>query len=435
MAKQNPRSPSTPWLRTTALAATIATIALQTTVTPASAATRQPDSAPITLTIADYYASPPASVEFTKIISEYDASHPNVRIVASLVPQPSFVSKMLEDAAGGNTPDLIAGDNPDVPDFTKAGILAPITPYLAAAGLSEKSFFSGPIIAGTWHGALYALPVGLNVELLYYNKTMLANAGLAVPTTWSQMTSAAAKLTDKAKSVYGFAASGYAGEETSWDWETYFWELGGSFSNLDSSAGIRSLTYWTSFLKDGTSPQAELTNSYVQGFASEFAEKQFALAQMGSWDLPLVTSEAPKTGLSWGITTLPTPSAGEAPTPPFGGELFTIGRTDSAHELAAWDFLDWLYAPQRISAFDYAIGYVPALKAAIPGFVAAHPAYAVVAKELSHSESRTAQLAYNYPAASTDLWTVIPEIMDGSVSVSAGAKTLNSELAPLVVVK
>lgn len=392
-------------------------------------------SKPITLTVADYWGAPPASQEFPALIKRYEAIHRNVHIVESSVPQSNFVSKVLEEAAGGNTPDVIVGDNPDTPDFTKAGILAPITQDMARAGLKVSSFYPGPMQAASWKGQIYGLPVGNNVELLYYNKTLLAKAGVAVPKTWAQLQAAAKRLTDKPKNVYGFAASGYAGEETTWDWETYLWELGGSLAKINSPAGIKSLEFFTGFVKDGTSPQAELTTSFVQEMATLFSEGRFALGQMGSWNLSVVAQDAAKTGLKWGVTVLPVPRAGQHPVVPFGGENFAVGKTDKAHEAAAWNFIDWLFQPKRIGPFDYGLSYLPTLKAAVPTFLKLHPIYTAVAAEMAHSESRTAQLAYNYPQASQDIWTEMASIMDGRASAVSAASRLTSEVSPLVVFK
>ena len=204
---------------------------------------------------------------------------------------------------------------------------------------------------------------------------------------------------------------------------------------MNTPQAAKSLEWWSSFLKNGSSPQAELTSSFASEIATLFAEGQMAMTQTGSWNLAVVAADAPKTHLSWGVTTLPSPSATQPPIVPFGGEDFSIGKTDGAHEAAAWAFIKWLFAPQRISPFDYGLSYLPALKAAVPAFVKAHPVYAAVAAEMAHSESRTANLAYNYPEASTDIWTELANVFDGRTTVAQALKTMASEVSPLVVVK
>ena len=167
-----------------AVVAVVTLTGAMATAGSASATTRHPQApSAITLTILDYWGGPPVGTEFPILIKQYEAANPNVTIQETSVPQPTFVSKVLEEAAGGNTPDMIIGDNPDVPDFTHAGVLEPLTSFLPGSGLTENAFFSGPMQAATWHGAIYGVPVGSNVELLYYNKTLLAKAGVAVPKT------------------------------------------------------------------------------------------------------------------------------------------------------------------------------------------------------------------------------------------------------------
>jgi len=425
--------------RTAATAAMVAMVALTSSMATAgsvSAMTRHSGGrSAITLTVLDYWGGPPAGVEFPKLIKQYEAAYPNVHIQETSVPQPSFVSKVLEDAAGGNTPDVIIGDNPDVPDFTHTGILAPLTKLMPSTGLTTSDFYPGPMQAATWDGVVYGVPVGSNVELLYYNKALLAKAGVAVPRTWAQLSAAALKLTNKAKNIYGFGAGLYAGEENTWDWENYLWDVGGSLADLNSPAAAKALTWWTSFVKNGSSPAAEVTTSFDGEIPTLFAEGQLAMAETGSWNLSVVAGDAPKTHLSWGVTTLPTPSAGQSPVVPFGGEDFSVGKTDATHEAAAWAFIRWLFAPNRISSFANGLSYLTPLKAAVPAYLKAYPLYAPVATEMGHSESRTANLAYNYPQASQDIWTAIDEVLDGRLTVPAALKTMASDVTPLVVVK
>lgn len=388
--------------------------------------------APITLTIADYWGG---NVWYHKLLKTYEAQHPNVHIADTDVAQASFVSKVLTDAAGGSTPDLILGDNPDVPDFVRSGIVMPLNKLLPKAHLSPAQFYPGPMQAATWNHAVYGLPVGSNVELLFYNKGLLAKAHVAVPHTWAQLTAAAKKLNDPAKHVWGFEASGFPDEVTTWDWEPYLWQLGGSLTNVDSAAAIRSMTFYTSFIKDGLSPKSELTASEFAEDGTLFAEGEFALAEMGSWDFPVIATTAKKTGLSWGVTTLPTPKAGEAPDVPFGGEDWSIGKTNAAHEAAAWNFLKWWFTPSRLLQENLDEGYLPPLKSLAASFPKKHPLFAPIAAEMKTSRSRTTNYAYNYPAASKILWTTMGSIMDGSTSVQAGLAAAQKQLASLVVFK
>src|SRR6266404_4660979 len=65
---------------------------------------------------------------------------------------------------------------------------------------------------------VYGVPIGSNSLALYYNKKMFADAGVtSPPTTWPELTEAAAKTTKPP--VYGIAFSAVNTEEATWQWE------------------------------------------------------------------------------------------------------------------------------------------------------------------------------------------------------------------------
>jgi raffinose/stachyose/melibiose transport system substrate-binding protein len=82
-------------------------------------------------------------------------------------------------------------------EFKKLGVSKALVP--AASSILRKIY--GPKLA--------ALPLEFNIEGVWYNKKIFKANGISVPTSWSQLVSAAAKL--KAKGVQPFAASGVQG--------------------------------------------------------------------------------------------------------------------------------------------------------------------------------------------------------------------------------
>ncbi len=51
------------------------------------------------------------------------------------------------------------------------------------------------LTAGQYDGKLYGLAPNVNTLALFYNKTLLKQAGVSVPTTWAELSAAAMKLT------------------------------------------------------------------------------------------------------------------------------------------------------------------------------------------------------------------------------------------------
>lgn len=105
---------------------------------------------------------------------------------------------------GSGTPSLVK-------QFIDAGQLLDLTDALDELGVSDKVL---PAAASTIQALydsdhLYALPTELNIEGIWYNKQILADNGIDVPETWSDLVAAAATL--DAAGVQPFSASGEQG--------------------------------------------------------------------------------------------------------------------------------------------------------------------------------------------------------------------------------
>ncbi len=89
-----------------------------------------------------------------------------------------------------------------------------LRPMLANPALTSPDFDPGDFsdagmrVATGADGKLNVLPFNQDVFILFYNKELFAQAGVAVPKTMDEMMAAAIKLTDKSKGNYGFVGRG-----------------------------------------------------------------------------------------------------------------------------------------------------------------------------------------------------------------------------------
>ena len=96
----------------------------------------------------------------------------------------------------------------------KAKWMEDLRPYLADPSLTSADFdhadFSdaGMKVVTGGDGRLNALPLNQDLFILYYNKQLLAEKGLAVPKTLDELVSVAEKVADKPKGIYGFVGRG-----------------------------------------------------------------------------------------------------------------------------------------------------------------------------------------------------------------------------------
>lgn len=104
--------------------------------------------------------------------------------------------------AAGNTPQLAK-------DLNDAGQILDLGSTFDQLGATEDLLPAATSTITNLYGANIALPTEFNVEGIWYNKQILEQNGITPPTTWAELTAAAAKL--QAAGVQPFSASGEQG--------------------------------------------------------------------------------------------------------------------------------------------------------------------------------------------------------------------------------
>lgn len=104
--------------------------------------------------------------------------------------------------SAGNSPKLLR-------ELHKSGQVVDFDKALSKLGASDDLIPSAVSTINTLDGAFIGLPSELNIEGIWYNKKLFADNGIEVPTTWAELTDAAAKLAKTG--VTAFSASGAEG--------------------------------------------------------------------------------------------------------------------------------------------------------------------------------------------------------------------------------
>lgn len=115
------------------------------------------------------------------LVNEFNASQSDYKIETTTLPWGvPFYTKLRTSAAVGAGPDLINLHLSRMGDFAPAGVLRAITPAeLAAAGIKSSDYSERQWQKANYNGQTYAIPLDTHALVLYYNKTLVAKAGLA----------------------------------------------------------------------------------------------------------------------------------------------------------------------------------------------------------------------------------------------------------------
>jgi multiple sugar transport system permease protein len=121
-------------------------------------------------------------------LRRFEASRPGIR-VRRINPGDagSFYTKLQTMMAAGEPPDLFYVGAERLPAFVKAGLLEPLEPFLAGGELELEDYFPATVAAfrhdgqRAGRGPLFGIPKDFTPVGFYYNKDLLAEAGVEPP--------------------------------------------------------------------------------------------------------------------------------------------------------------------------------------------------------------------------------------------------------------
>ena len=392
----------------------------------------------VTLTEEDYYGpagSAPADFTgnaFQTFFANYSKAHPCDQIVrqAPVVggSDSVYLTHVLSQFSSSTQPGLLMLDNPELAEFAADNVLVPLKSLGALPIVSQIN--PANIAETTYNGQLYALPLYTNTIAIFYNKTLVKQAGITtLPTTWAEFAADAKKTAHG--SDLGFVFSGQAGPgEATWQFDPWAWSNGGSMLDPAGTASVQALSYLTGLVKSGAAP-ASVVNWSQQQPIQEFEAGKAAFAENGLWNIPSMTPQAfPK--LSWGVIKIPTQSAGQTVIVPFGGEVWAIPKTNPAEEAAAFGVLQAMSSNLKSFAADVAaVPTEPSLWNSAPWNTAE---YAPFIAELKNGRSRTIGISNpsNEPAIDLDLGNAIEAALIGKQTPAQAMTAAQAQVTPLV---
>jgi multiple sugar transport system substrate-binding protein len=388
----------------------------------------------VTVTTEDYYGVPSktnaSGTGVQDFFNNYTATHPCVKVVRQdpvVTGDSAYLTHILSQFSSGSEPDLLMVDNPELAEFAADGVLVPLS---SLGSLSVVSKINPANVAETtYNGKLYALPLATNTIAIFYNKTLVQQAGITtLPTTWAEFSADAKKAAHG--SDLGFVFSGQAGPgQATWQFDPWSWSNGGSMLDPDGMASVQALAFLTSLVKEGAAPKDVVNWSQAQPI-QEFEAGKAAFCENGLWNIPTLDTAFSK--LKWGAFEIPTRAPGQTVIAPFGGEVWSIPKTNPTEEKAAFALLDAMSSNLVGFAKDLAaVPTEPSLWSTPPWNTSV---YAPFLAELKHGRARTAGIKNpaNEPAIDLDIGNEIEAALIGKVTPAAAMQAAQTQIAPLL---
>jgi N,N'-diacetylchitobiose transport system substrate-binding protein len=125
----------------------------------------------------------------------FKQQHPGVDVDVQYQSWGDYKTKFEATLSSGNGPDVIEFGNTDVPKYSAAGALAPLT---RGAFPNSRTWLSGLAAAGSFNGRLYAVPYYAGARAVIYRTDQYRAAGIrSTPKTLAEFNANGLKLMKK----------------------------------------------------------------------------------------------------------------------------------------------------------------------------------------------------------------------------------------------
>lgn len=355
------------------------------------------------ITALDYYTDATEHAQWGERLTSC-GKRAGVTVEHRSVPGASLVPQVLRQASSRTLPDLLMLDNPDVQQIARTGALTPLDRF----GVDSGGFTPGILSAGSYRGKVYGLAPTVSTVALFYNKDMLAEAGVAVPRTWDELKKTAAKLTRPGR--YGMAVDANPTFEGTWQFLPFLWSNGGDETRLDTPEAAQALRLWVDLLKSGSMSKSVL-NWTQADVHDQFVAGRTAMMVNGPWRIAAMNKEE---RLHWGVAPLPVRRPGQTLITPLGGEVWTVPNSSSpARQAKAARVLACLNDPSHMLATARQYFTVPSRSAVASRYAQQVPSVAAFGESVERARARTVRLGDKWPQAATGIYTAVQAALTG----------------------
>jgi len=332
-------------LAAVAVTLTLAIGAASAAARPAAPAKSQADKLTVWL-MGDAQANWPEAV--SAATAAFKQQHAGVDVDVQYQSWGDYKTKFEATLAGGSGPDVIEFGNTDVPKYSAAGALAPLT---RGAFPNSRTWLSGLAAAGSFNGRLYAVPYYAGARAVIYRTDQYRAAGIrSTPKTLAEFNANGLKLMKKYgkdktySAVYFPGRYWYAAMSFVYDWggRIATFRNGRWVGTLNEGKAIAGLTAWRNTAR--LLSKANKTGNE----ASPQQALVFAKGKVGSfigngWEWPY--SLDPKVGNpdnagKIGAYPMPSRTRGQFMPTFLGGSVLAVPVTSREKSLAA----DWIAA-------------------------------------------------------------------------------------------
>jgi raffinose/stachyose/melibiose transport system substrate-binding protein len=321
-----------------------------------------------TISFLHKYGDPRYTPYFDAVVAGYEALHPKVKIDVTSETDQGVKDKLAVMAASNTLPDIYfswAGDY--TKKFVRSDMAKDLTDLVS--GDWKASFTPAALDAYTYDGKLYGVPITLDAKYLVYNKKMLEDAGVAVPTTLEELL--AACDTFKAKGVadpiafgnqYGWPAIHFMTQLNAYDIPAATLA-----TDYDPATGAFTDPGYQKALQDFADINTRCLTPGSNGISHENAQANFLTSKSPMHYIEAVEFQVlteaggapPELANNWGFIKLPAPAGAPGDTGALEGapDGFLVNQSSENADIAV-DFLKYMTSLENAQKMTKDLGWL-----------------------------------------------------------------------------
>ncbi len=318
-----------------------------------------------TLKLVEVITSPERTETLKGIVSKFEAANPGTKVEIISLPWSEAFQKFATMVSAGDVPDVMEMPDTWLSLYANNGMLESLEPYLAkwehTAGLSERTLELGRDVKDT----AYMLPYGFYLRAMFYNKKLLAEAGVKEPPKTLEEFADASKKVAALPGKSGYCLRGGPGGLNGWVMfgasmagSNEFFTKDGT-STFDSPGWVKGLTYVIDLYKNGYAPKDSVNWGFNEIVAGFYSGSCAFLDQDPDALIAIAQRMKPE---DFGVMTMPKGPDGKTfPTIGFAGWSM---MSKSENKDLSWKLIETLEGPEGNIEWNKKTGALPVHKSA-----------------------------------------------------------------------
>jgi len=394
-------------------------------------------SGPVTLTYGWWSNGPTKDNAMKAWVKSFSDTHPTIKVNPEILSWQDYWNKLQTTVAGGNAWDIVGMAGGMAAPYFDQGALLDLGQFSDLQD-ATKNLLPSAVKMTNWKGKQYALPVGIYVLMLGYNKSLLQKAGIpfpdpTTPMEFSDFMKIGAKLSVKSGNQYTQYAINVNDIDALWT-DLILMEGGQVYDNpinptklllndpSNSAAVLKGLTdYQNLFTQNLAVPYAQMGNgAYGTGDIDSLLTNKVAFSRVVLGDFLQIQQQ--------NLTT----QIGVTPLFAINGKQVTSGNANSfgiyansKHPNEAWEFIKW-----ATSAGQKGFGQVSDIPAdmtasnTMASYIqpAAFTQTLIACEKNFAPEVMTPNAQYN-----TDIGNILPDLSTGKITPAQAAQQIQSK--------